>query len=151
MLKRTLSCTDLSYLNDLPPMEPEDKSLQRFKWRKYGKLCVLRVHNRIKGKTQKVDALCECGRIVTLPWRKVYTGEIKVCGCEECYLTQAAEERKAWVTPAILVSTKAKYICPCPAESCAISSICKVCCWECDRECKSCLNRPDRCGAKKRK
>ncbi len=153
MLKRerVVHYTDLSYINNLPPMEPEDKSLERFKWRKYGRLTVLRVHNKIKNKTQKVDVLCECGRIVTLPWRNVYRGEIKVCGHKECYLTQEQEERKAQVTPAILVATQAKYICPCPAESCVISSVCHICCWECNRPCKQCENSPKKCGAKKRK
>lgn len=153
MLKREriVFDTDLSHLNNLAPLEPEDKSLERFKWRKYGKLCVLKVHNKIKKQPQKVDVLCECGRIVTLPWRAVYKGEVKVCGHKDCYLTQAAEERKALVTPAILVKTKAKYICPCPDENCVISSVCRICCCECDRPCKQCENSPEKCGAKKRK
>lgn len=154
MLKRIVISTDLRYLNTLPAYVPPPAEYEEYRWKKYGRLRVLRVHAKKSGKPspgrvcQTCDVLCECGRIVTLPWYKVKNHLVHTCGNPECIYTQMELEDEE---PAIVERCAPQYECPSPSPACLISSMYHVCCCECDRPCKQCENSPEKCGAKKRK
>lgn len=116
---------------------------------------------------------CECGTQNYVYACNFVRGHVTSCGKYECRLESKRRKRalrqadntalpdvpikqEIWakgdlLKPAIVARLKPKYYCPHPAQECAVSSLCHVCCWECDKACKSCDNRPEKCGATKRK
>lgn len=146
---------DSRSLENLPPYTPPPSEYDKYRWKKYGRLRVLRVHaKRCKrpypgSKPQLCDCLCECGRIVTLPWYRVKMRLQKSCGYAGCPYFDAELEGKE--PPSIIARCNPLYECPAPSAGCIISELYHICCCECDRPCKSCLNSPGKCGTKKRK
>lgn len=120
--------------------------------RKFGHLTVI-------GESEKVTqfqhtmlvltCLCDCGRVTDIPRTNVLYRNQRTCENVDCWYYQ--KEPVRLLNPAIVIRLKPKYICQHPAAECSISSLCKMCCHECDRPCKSCTNTPDKCGAKLRK
>ncbi len=124
---------------------------EEWRGRKFGHLTVIGEH---KKKThfahimQILTCMCDCGRVKDISKTMVlYRGQ-RTCESVDCWYWQ--KEPARLLNPAIVIRLKPKYICQHPAAECTISSLCKICCHECDRHCKSCLNTPDKCGAKLR-
>ncbi len=121
--------------------------------RKYGHLTVI---GESKQKTHyghvvnMVTVMCDCGRVVETTKADVVSRKTqKTCEDDDCWYYQKEPARAE--KPAIVAKLKPKYFCLHPAAGCTISSLCKICCHECDRSCKSCNNTPDKCGAKMRR
>lgn len=123
--------------------------------KRFGSLVVLYVHNKKSNQRRKVDCICRCGRIVTKYWDDVLNYRDKTCGYEECKWTQEAWEKLDTENhlAAVIDRNKPKWICHRTDESCAISTICNICCAECSKEkCyKRCKNSPEKCGGSERR
>lgn len=121
--------------------------------RKFGHLTV--VGEKVKksrwgGKTAKYwTCLCDCGRLREYFKTSVLSQEYTTCENTNCEYYR--NSIPLTISPAIVTRLEPKYLCTHPAAECTISSLCKICCHECDRPCKSCNNTPDKCGAKLRK
>ena len=115
---------------------------------------------------------CECGAEIYVQASEFARGNKTTCGKKECRAESAKRKRalnwcrrgspilesdfeqllgeNARSIPAIVSRLKPKYYCIHPAQECVISSTCNICCWECDKPCKSCNNSPEKCGAERR-
>lgn len=75
----------LDKFKDRPEEAPLTKRQEQERFKKYGRLTVLRLHLKKKGQAQQVDCLCECGRIITKAWYDVKQGkEPRNCGNPDC-------------------------------------------------------------------
>ena len=137
----------------------EEKTLQqkRAEYKKFGRLSVLYLHKKVPNSAQKVDCVCECGRIVTFNWAEVKYKKRTNCGRENCLWTRidnaAKKEEKDARTPAIVDRLHAKWYCTRPEEACLWSATCNICCAECDKKICNvrCANNPVQCGGAKRR
>jgi len=115
---------------------------------------------------------CECGAQIYVQASEFTRGNKTTCGNKECRAESIKRKRalnwnrrgspiheadfeqppeeNARSIPAIVARLKPKYYCIHPLSDCAISNTCYVCCYECDKSCKSCDNRPEKCGAERR-
>lgn len=130
---------------------------------KYNMLTVLGVKPReldAKGKYKPARLIvrCDCGRVYDAEAAAVIHGRQKGCICQRGRKDYrepnplAPENFPASREPNIVERLKPKWECTCNFESgCSINELCGICCWECDRPCKMCQNRPEKCGAKKRR
>lgn len=110
--------------------------------KKYNKLEVIEILPREPKKHAKCLCRCGCGTLKVLEVNCVICGKTQSCGC-------VRED-----TPYIVKKLNAKYECPCTIQECMRSSICNICCRECDKYsqcCMACKNTPEKCGAKKRR
>lgn len=145
----------LDRFKEHPEEAPLTKRQEQERFKKYGRLTVLRLHLKKKGQAQQVDCLCECGRIVTKNWYDVKQGkEPRNCGNPDCLWTRIDSERNVATTPAIILRLKPKWRCCRPDAGCARSELCGICCCECDRKSRcemACGNNPAACGGGERR
>lgn len=143
---------DSSNLENLPPYQSPSEHDEEYAFKKFGRLTILYVYRKIGRKPQICHCLCECGRIVDLPWYKVRNHMQRTCGQDNCFYAQKELFRnKPNEKPAILERVKPKIECTHEIEGCIFSKLFHICCLECDRPCKQCENSPDKCGALRRK
>lgn len=145
----------------VPPelIRPYDLTSQqrRAQLKKYGRLSVLHLHKKQQNRRQRVDCICECGRIVTFDWIAVRDGRKKNCGGKNCMWTRLDKEAERMKyeksTPAIVERLKPKWHCGRPEEACVYSATCNICCCECDKKhCDlRCANNPAHCGGATRR
>ena len=145
----------LDKFKDRPEEAPLTKRQEQERFKKYGRLTVLRLHLKKKGQAQQVDCLCECGRIVTKTWYDVKQGkEPRNCGNPDCLWSRIDAEKNIATTPAIILRLKPKWRCRRPDAGCARSELCGICCAECDRQSRcemACRNNPAACGGSERR
>lgn len=142
---------DSSILENLPPYQsPSEERDEEYAFKKFGRLTILYVKRKLSRKPQICHCLCECGRIVDLPWYKVKNKMLRTCGQDDCPYVKAELFHSRLEKPAILERLKPKIECTHEIEGCIFSKLFHICCWECDRSCKQCENSPKKCGALKR-
>lgn len=115
--------------------------------KKYGRLRILEILPRVPKKFPECIVKCDCGKIKTVRIYDVANHKIQSCGCAR---SRKGIERE---TPYIAKKLNAKYECRHTVQECMRSSVCHICCCECDKYkncCMACKNTPEKCGAKKR-
>ena len=137
--------------------------------RKYNLLMVLGVKPRekdAKGKMKPARFIVKCtacGRVYDADANAVIAGRQKGCTCmrgRRDYPLELGEYFKdkpeEWSQvndrqANVIERLKPKWECTHNYKSgCVLNELCSICCWECDKPCKMCENRPEKCGAKSR-
>lgn len=129
------------------------------------------VYVRPNVKSSAARCLCKCGRECYKDPSNLKRRQGLTCGSKECkskFLHEihtlrwermkakklnegTSEDFPNTKKPILLQKLKPKYICTHPDLGCTRSCVLNICCWECDKECKKCCNKPELCGAKRRK
>lgn len=110
---------------------------------KHGHLTVLAKGSVVSGQPQIYTCKCDCGRVVEVARQDIVYGGRQTCEDPDCPHFAATDPRGYEMAE----EKELRWVCPAPDAHCAISSVCQMCCCECDKPCKSCLNTPEKCGA----
>lgn len=154
---RTVVAEFKAVLPDQAKPHTLDLQQRRAQLKKYGRLTVLHLHKKQKNRRQRVDCICECGRIVTLDWLAVRDSHKKNCGSKNCLWTRLDREAERVKyeksTSAIVDRLKPKWYCGRPESECVYSATCYICCCECDKKhcALRCANNPAQCGGAERR